>query len=201
MTDVIKSNQISRGRFSDGVVGVMPTDTVYGLVARAADVKAIERLYMLKNRNSGAKPGTLLAASIDQLVKLGFKRRYLVAVEHYWPGRISVVVPTGPVLSYLHLGRYSLAVRIPDKSKLVELLNATGPLLTTSANQPGGRPAQSIDEARQYFGSKVDFYVDGGKMLGQASTVIRIVDDAVEVLRRGSVNIDEETGRIIENDI
>jgi len=172
-----------------GLVGVIPTDTIYGLVARAADQQAVERLYKLKSREN--KPGTLIAASIEQLVELGIKRRYLTAVSQYWPGAVSVVIPCDASLSYLHQGKFSLAVRIPDDQTLQGILNETGPLITSSANDPGEPTAVTIEEAKRYFNDKVDFYVDGGDLSGRPpSTVIRIVDDAVEVLRQGAVAIE-----------
>lgn len=172
-----------------GGVGVLPTDTVYGLVARAADRVAVERLYKLKVREH--KPGTLIAASIDQLVELGIKRRYLTAVDQYWPGAISVVIPCDDTLDYLHQGKRSLAVRLPDHAALQQLLAVTGPLLTSSANDPGQPTAVTVAEARAYFGAGVDFYEAGGDLSNhQPSTVIRIVDDAVEVLRAGAVKLE-----------
>src|SRR3954466_5723351 len=112
-----------------GAVGVIPTDTVYGVVARAADSAAVARLYDLKKR--GAKPGTLVAANIKQLEELGLKHRYLKAVEQFWPGAVSVIIPAAdPKLSYLHQGKMSLAVRLPDDQTLQILLEQTGPLLT-----------------------------------------------------------------------
>jgi L-threonylcarbamoyladenylate synthase len=177
-----------------GVIGVVPTDTVYGVVARAADKSAVERLYALKKRD--AKPGTLVAANIDQLVELGIPRRYLTAVEQFWPGAVSVVIPCGDNLAYLHHGLYSLAVRIPDNENFRELLNETGALLTSSANHPSKPPANTVDEAKEYFGGEVDFYIDGGDLSGhKPSTVIRIVDDAIEILRAGAVHIDESGRR------
>ena len=174
-----------------GAIGVIPTDTLYGVVARAEDKQAVARLYELKSREG--KPGTLVAANLEQLESLGLKRRYLKAVEQFWPGAVSVVIPaTDPELAYLHQGRLSLAVRIPDDSKLLKLLEQTGPLVTSSANQPGEDPAATIEKARQYFGDDVDFYIDGGDLAGrEPSTVIRIIDDAVEVLRQGAVHIDD----------
>jgi tRNA threonylcarbamoyl adenosine modification protein (Sua5/YciO/YrdC/YwlC family) len=174
-----------------GGVVVIPTDTVYGLAARAADPEAVERLYQLKSRDD--KPGTLIAANFDQLETLGLKRRYLKAVEQFWPGAVSVVIPCAdPSLKYLHRGLQSLAVRIPEPADLRELLEATGPLLTSSANHPGEPTATTIDEARTYFGDKIDAYIDAGDLSGrEASTIIRVVDDAIEVLRQGSVTINQ----------
>lgn len=177
-----------------GCVGVIPTDTVYGLVARASDPAAVACLYGLKQREH--KPGTVIAASIEQLVDLGLKRRYLVPMERFWPGPISVIIPSGEGLTYLDQGLHSLAVRLPADQLLRQLLAKTGPLLTTSANQPGKPPATTVDEARRAFGDRVDFYEDGGDLTGrQPSTVIRVIDDAIEVVRPGAIAIDEETGK------
>jgi L-threonylcarbamoyladenylate synthase len=172
-----------------GAVGILPTDTIYGVVARAHDTLAVERLYRLKEREK--KPGTVIAANIDQLVELGIPRRYLVPVVSYWPNPVSIVVPTAPGLAYLDLGKFSLAVRIPADDDLRNLLEKTGPLLTSSANHAGEPPASTIAEAEKYFGGQVDFYIGGGTINKPASTVIRVVDDAVEVLREGAVKINE----------
>lgn len=179
---------------ADGAVGVMPTDTVYGLVCRAADQQAVERLYALKSREH--KPGTIISGKLQQLIDLGIRARYLKAVENFWPNPLSVVVPCGENLAYLHQDQHSLAVRIPADEKIRGFLSQVGVLLTSSANDPGQPTATNVDEARAYFGDKVDFYVDGGTIVaGQPSTVIRVVDDAIEVLRQGAVKIDE-SGRI-----
>ncbi|CAN5185059.1 L-threonylcarbamoyladenylate synthase [soil metagenome] len=172
-----------------GVIGVIPTDTVYGVVGRAQDPAAVTRLYELKKREG--KPGTIIAASLEQLEDLGLKHRYLKAVEQYWPGSVSVVIPCGPDLQYLHQGKFSLAVRIPQQADLQALLTETGPLLTSSANHPGEPLSTTIDQAKSYFGSAVDFYIDGGDLSSnKPSTIIRIIDDSIEVLRQGAVHID-----------
>jgi len=180
----------------DGQIGIIPTDTIYGLVTAAGNKASCTRMYKLKSRH--AKPGTIIAANINQLVELGIPRRYLKAVQDYWPGSVSVVIPAGNDLDYLHLGKLSLACRIPQDKSIRKLLLHCGPLLTSSANQPGQPPATNLKEAQAYFNDKVDFYVDGGDLSKHLpSTVIRIVDDAVEVLREGAVKIDEVSGSII----
>jgi len=174
----------------EGAVGVLPSDTVYGLVCRAANEAAVTRLYRLKSREN--KPGTIVAAKLQQLIDLGLRARYLKAVEQYWPNPLSVVIPCGAELTYLHQGKGSLAVRVTADKRFGDLLKHTGALLTSSANQPGEPPATSLAEAQAYFGDSVDFYVDGGVITDHVpSTVIRIVDDAIEVLREGAVKIDE----------
>jgi L-threonylcarbamoyladenylate synthase len=179
----------------NGAVGVLPTDTTYGLVCAAGNPEAITRLYTLKSREQ--KPGTVIAANIDQLVEIGLKARYLKAVEQYWPNPLSIIIPCSPELGHLHLGKLSLAVRIPKDAQIQAFLARTGALLTTSANHPNQKPAENIAEAKGYFGDEVDFYVDGGDLSGrEPSTIIRIIDDEVEVLRQGAVKIDEK-GAII----
>ena len=174
-----------------GAVGVLPTDTIYGVVASVQIPEAVQRLYTVKHRHS--KPGTIVAASVDQLVEFGIPRRYLKAVEQFWPNPISVVIPLGAQHYEVHLGKQSLACRIPNHPELLKLLQKTGPLLTSSANHTGETPARNLEEARDYFGGEVDFYVDGGDLSGhKPSTIIRIVDDAVEVLRQGAVIITEQ---------
>lgn len=174
---------------ADGLA-VVPTDTVYGVVALAASRVGVAKLYELKSRTQ--KPGTVIAASVDQLVDLGIPRRYLTAVEHYWPNPISVVLPSTPPLDYLDQGVKTLAVRIPADDEFRKLLELTGPLMSSSANLPGEPESTIIQQAEQYFGDKVDLYVDGGTRAGNPSTVIRVIDDAVEVLRQGAVRINEK---------
>lgn len=170
----------------NGAVGVLPTDTIYGIVAAAGKPEAVARLYALKHREH--KPGTVVAASIEQLVELGIKRRYLTAVKQFWPGAVSIETPHQ--LSYLHQGTGRQAFRIPADEILHKLLEQTGPLLTSSANQPGEPLANTVSEAQAYFGDQVDFYVDGGDLSGRPpSTLIRVVDDAIEVIRQGAVKV------------
>lgn len=198
MTKPIKLNSLESAAelLSEGKIGVIPTDTVYGVVCCAANKSAVARLYELKNRTD--KPGTIIASSTEQLVELGIPARYLKPLEQYWPGPISIVVPTAPGLSFLDLGKFALAVRVSDDSTLNMLINAVGPLLSTSANLPGEPTAGSMQSAQDIFGDSVDFYVDGGDLSDrQPSTIIRIVDDAVEVLREGAVKVSEQTGELI----
>lgn len=177
---------------NSGKVGIIPTDTVYGVVCLAANTDSVARLYELKSRNHN--PGPVIAANIDQLVDLGLKRRYLKAVEHLWPASLSIEIPHD--LDYLNQSTGRSAFRVVPDQEVLQLLLATGPLLTSSANQPNQPPANNIQEAIGYFGDKVDFYVDGGDLSGrESSTLIRVVDDAIEVVREGSVKIDEH-GRI-----
>jgi tRNA threonylcarbamoyl adenosine modification protein (Sua5/YciO/YrdC/YwlC family) len=166
-----------------GAVGVIPTDTVYGLVARAADEAAIIRLYATKPR--AILPGTIIAASVEDLAALGFSSEQLQAVAHFWPAPLSVVLDAGAIPHYLKQQRDSLAVRIPDSAALRELLQKTGPLMTTSANAPGQPTATTIEEACDYFGDAVDYYVDTGNLgVRPPSTIIGFDENGELIVHR-----------------
>jgi L-threonylcarbamoyladenylate synthase len=174
----------------NGGVGVMPTDTVYGLVARAEDPAAVARMYALKDRDH--KPGTVIAASVEQLVTLGVSEEHLNKVKKWWPNPLSVETPLGDNLRYLHqdTGRQGFRVVADEAARAV--LQQTGPLVTSSANHPGQPGSVTVDEAIAYFGDRVDFYVDGGDLSGRApSTIIKIADDgSIEIIRDGAVKLD-----------
>jgi tRNA threonylcarbamoyl adenosine modification protein (Sua5/YciO/YrdC/YwlC family) len=173
----------------DGGIAVIPTDTVYGIVCSAGDKEAVARLYGLKSRQKN--PGPVIASSIDQLVDLGIKRRYLSAVNQYWPGRISIEIPHD--LTYLNQGTGRQAFRVVKEPWLREFLDKTGPLLTSSANLPQKPTSINVEEAKKYFARSVDFYLDGGETKDNTpSTLIRVVDDIVEVVREGAVKINEK---------
>lgn len=174
---------------NSGAIGVIPTDTVYGLVGKASKQKAIERLYSIKERKH--KAGTTIGASISQLQGLGFPYKPLAHANHYWPASLSVVIDATNVADYLKADRTALPVRIPDTPLLLELLTKTGPLMTTSANAPGQPTATNIKTAMQYFGDSVDFYVDAGELGERPPSTIVGFDHNGQVIiyRQGAVTL------------
>ena len=172
-----------------GAIGVIPTDTVYGLVGKASKHKAIERLYTVKERKH--KAGTTIGASIGQFQALGFPYEPLAHANRYWPASLSVVIDATDVKDYLKADRDSLPVRIPDSPLLLDLLTKTGPLMTTSANHPGELTATNVRQAMAYFGDSVDFYVDAGDLGTRPTSTIIGFDDCGEIViyRQGAVRI------------
>lgn len=167
-------------------VGVIPTDTIYGLVAQATSKTAVTRMYALKNREQ--KPGTLIAASTEQLATLGVSPKEIAKVSHYWPNPLSAVLPLD--VDYVTQGVGAVAMRVTADQKIRELLEHTGPLITSSANSPGKPHATTLDKAIAYFGDTIDFYVDGGTIAEvQPSTIIRPTADGIEVLRQGGFSL------------
>lgn len=164
-----------------GGVGVIPTDTIYGLVGKALSRKTVKRVYKLKQRNP-KKPSIILISKIDDLKLFGIKldentKKFL---QKYWPGKVSVILPCGTK---------TLAFRLPNYPELVDLLNKTGPLIAPSANPESEEPAKTIKEAKNYFGEKVDFYVDIGRLESLPSTLISIKRGRAEILRQGETKI------------
>jgi L-threonylcarbamoyladenylate synthase len=173
-------------------VGILPTDTIYGLHAQAFNPKAVEKIYQLKGRDF-KKPLIILIADIKDLklfqVKLSEKE--LKFLNKIWPGPISVILPVEHSLySYLHRGTKGLAFRVPNNKFLLKVLKKTGPLVSTSANKEGQIPAADSDKAESYFGQAVDLYVDGGELKNPPSTLVKMANEQIDILRTGTFKSD-----------
>ncbi len=158
-------------------VGVLGTDTIYGLVGLALSKKVVEKIYKLKKRTP-SKPFIILISDLSDLNHFNIKINSFTKklLQKIWPNPVSVVIKT-------------LAFRIPNKPDLLSLLKATGPLVAPSANPEGLPSAQTIKEAKIYFGNNVDFYQDEGKLISEPSTLIEIKDNKVNILRQGCYKI------------
>lgn len=168
-------------------IGVIPTDTIYGISTSAMSKKAVEQAYKILKRNP-KKPFIILISSVRDLalfkIKLDSDTKKLL--KKIWPGKVSVILPvTSKKFRYLHRGTKTLAFRLPAKTRLVKLLKKTRPLISTSANPQGQKPAQTIAEAKKYFGDKVNFYINEGKINSLPSTLIEIKNDRIRVVRKG----------------
>lgn len=172
-----------------GAIGVLPTDTVYGLVGKASSQTAVEHMYSVKSRER--QPGTTIAASVEHLENLGFPAAQLQRAAGYWPNALSVEMIASNIPTYLSTGQPVMAARVPNKPDLLVLLEQTGPLMTTSANAPKQPTSTSVQMAMDYFGDEVDFYVDGGDLSGRPPSTIIGFDDAGEIIvyRDGAVKL------------
>ena len=174
-----------------GGVAVLPTDTIYGIHALAFNKKAVKKVYELKKRGS-KKPFIILVSSIADLKK--FKIEIDTKTKNFlkknWPAKLSVILPCpAQEFKYLHRGKKSLAFRIPAKKDLASLLEKVGPLISTSVNPEGLAPAKTIKEAKKYFKDKIDIYIDQGSLDSEPSTVIKIENQKIKVLRKGKLNL------------
>jgi L-threonylcarbamoyladenylate synthase len=172
---------------TQGGVGVLPTDTLYGLVGSAHNPASVERIYALRQRKLDKPMIILISGWLDlELFDIRLDAEIKRKLETFWPGSVSVILPcSSEKFAYLHRGKKSLAFRWPDKKDLLELLKKTGPLVAPSANIEGLVPAKTIVEARQYFGDRVDFYVDQDERDCPPSTLVVIKDGKAIVKRKG----------------
>lgn len=159
-----------------GGIGVMPTDTIYGLVGSALKRKTVERIYKARKRDR-SKPFIVLISSLGNLRKFGIKlsREHLRILNRLWPGAVSVIFPCpNKKFSYLHRGKNSIAFRLPKDKWLRRTLEKTGPLVAPSANIAGRPPAKTVTEARKYFGGEIDFYFGAGRKKKSPSTIVEL---------------------------
>jgi len=165
-----------------GAIGVLRTDTLYGIVAKADNERAVEHVYAVKQRTPSKSP-IVLIASVDQLFDV-YDETVLFRLNELWPGKNSVILPSGSAPSWIVRDNASVAYRIPDNEALRTLLRQTGPLIAPSANPEGEPPALSVEEAKRYFGNEVDFYVDGGVVHDDTpSKLYRLREHDLERLR------------------
>jgi len=175
-----------------GKIAVLPTDTLYGLVGSAFDKTTIGSIESLKGDTSKRTGYIVLLEKAADVEKFGA----LLTVaeknvfESLWPGPFSIVVKVNSNAYDYLTHTDEIAFRVPNNSELRDLLSKTGPLVAPSANPTGMPPARNIDEAKAYFGGKVDMYIDGGnKSEVRASTLLRIHNNSdIEVLRMGDID-------------
>jgi L-threonylcarbamoyladenylate synthase len=172
----------------NGAVGLLPTDTIYGLSALALNKEAVERIHALKGRDNN-KPLIVLISDLHQLEELGLKVEQAELAKSYWPGPLSLEFDATDAPDWLHRGGFFFAVRMPDYSELRDLIAKTGPVVSTSANLQGQKPVSSVKEAQETFGDKLDFAVDAGKLEGQSSTLVKPEDGRLVVVRQGVLEI------------
>jgi len=168
-----------------GDIAVIPTDTLYGIVARANDVEAVERVYAVRGRNLSKPVIVLIAEKKDlALFDIILSLEQNIFLDQVWPRKVSVILPCAHAkFKHIHRGSEGIAFRVPDKEVLRELLKKTGPLIAPSANKEGLPPAETIGEARAYFGDQVEIYCDGGTLVGSPSTLVSLIDGETKVLR------------------
>lgn len=174
------------GILKKGGIGILPTDTLYGVVGSAFSKRAVSRIYEVKGRNHG-KPLIILISSLEDVRKFGILLMddQTKLLNSFWPGPVSVILPCRQTkFSYLHRGTKSLAFRMPKSKKLLELIKKTGPLVAPSANPQGMKPAATVAEAKKYFGTEVDFYFPGGRKTGKPSRVVSLLTHKPAIVRK-----------------
>jgi len=176
-----------------GGVVALPTDTVYGLIAVAADDAAVERVYEIKARDP-AQAMPVFAGSVDQaelIAEMTDAARRLAGA--FWPGALTIVMRAKPSFTTrAAAGGETIGVRVPDDPFLCEAASQLGPLTGTSANIAGREECHTAAEVRAQLGDAVDVIVDAPvRATGMPSTVVDCSEPAaVRIVREGAIGRD-----------
>ena len=175
-----------------GRLAILPTDTVYGIVADAANEAAVRAIYEAKGKGAEAPLQLLFGPSIEQLsnyaeLNPGAER----LVNELGPGGWTIIVPAKTGWSSAALaGGATVGFRIPDSAvvhRVVEILG--GPLVASSANRHGGPSPISCAEAVAQVGEFCACAIDAGPTpAGLDSTVIDCSGAEVRILREGAID-------------
>ncbi|MGP6158685.1 MAG: L-threonylcarbamoyladenylate synthase [Vulcanimicrobiaceae bacterium] len=177
---------------------IFPTDTVYGIGCDAAQPKAVERIFALKNRPPN-KPLGLYFGSVAELLEYAPGNRLAaVAARRFLPGPLTIVVERLPFVDErISAGLPSVGLRVPDHALCRAILERCGPLAATSANVSG---APSFTGTNGTELPPADLLVDGGPTpLGAESTVIDLSHEEPRLVREGIISVamlEKHLGRV-----
>jgi len=192
-----------------GKVVVFPTDTVYGIGADAYNRDAVQRIFEIKERDSG-KPLQVLIARKSELRHITSLRSDMLdrIVSRFMPGTLTLVLPAmedfpkwvSSERDYASgLPRRTVGVRMPANPIALKLIECFGaPVAATSANMSGYPDPRNADEVLKYLDGRFDLLIDGGATPDSVpSTVFDISVNPPVILRKGKIS-EEELKRAIE---
>lgn len=175
----------------NGKLVLFPTETVYGIGANALDEKAVKDIFIAKGRAQD-NPLIVHIANIEMLDKLvqnvGEIEQKLM--KTFWPGPFTIVLEKNPIIpDVITGGLNTVAIRMPSNEiarKLIEYSNL--PIAAPSANVSGKPSGTLVEDIIDELDGKVDYIIDSGKVdIGVESTVVRVVDGVVHILRPGKI--------------
>jgi len=197
--DITRDHDIALRRASDvlgeGFPIAIPTETVYGLAADATNPAAITRIYETKGRPR-------FNPLICHMADLEMAEHYAVfdpvsrkLAEIFWPGPLTIILPLkadSDIHSLATAGLDTVGIRLP-KGFASELIRAFGkPLAAPSANTSGKVSPTSAQHVADDLGEKLKLILDGGSApVGVESTIVRVEDGAIRLLRPGGVAAEE----------
>jgi len=191
----LKGNTVNQviDTLKNGGVAIVPTDTLYGIICRAMDKRAVSRLYKVKQRDT-KKPCIILVTNYEQIKSFGINitEKQKEFMNTYWPGAVSIILPCKTIkYEYLHRGIGSIAFRLISKKSrnLYKIIEEVGPVLAPSANPEGMPPATCENKAHRYFKDTVNAYLAGGTRRGEPSTLVDYTGLKPKILRQGKVII------------
>lgn len=192
-TDTQRQIEEAIGILKDGGIVAFPTDTVYGLAAVVAIPRAVERVYVIKQRPADMALPLLVAddagiAGLAATVPPAAQR----LIEIFMPGALTIVLTaSAAVPEAVTAGGGTVAVRIPAHPVPITLIRGTGgPITGTSANLSGQPSPLTATEVRRQLGDNVDLIIDSGQPCpGTASTIVDVTGETPIVLREGTISL------------
>lgn len=188
---------------TNGELVAIPTETVYGLAANAFSEQAVKKIFELKKRPL-YNPLIVHIKSVDDLplVARDIPEEALQLARAFWPGPLTLILKKQKSIpDIVTSGKDTVAVRVPDHSLTLSLLNKIPfPLAAPSANPFGSVSPTSAAHVQQYFGGEVSLVLDGGPCeKGIESTIVGFEDNLPVIYRLGSLpaeEIEEKTGAL-----
>lgn len=180
------------GVLRSGGLAAFPTETVYGLGARADDPRAVASLYAAKGRPA-FNPLIAHVTDLSAARRLGaFSPTALKVAERFWPGPLTIVVKAGPSEAVCELARAGLdtvAIRVPAHEVARALLAAVDfPIVAPSANRSGHVSPTTAQHVADDLSGRIDFILDGGASpVGVESTIVDFSGDMPRLLRSGGI--------------
>jgi L-threonylcarbamoyladenylate synthase len=167
---------------------IYPTDTVYGLGCDPSNHEAVQRLVRAKHRTKTSLP--VLLESISRAEKVGhFRNLSLLLAKKFWPGPLTIVVPSKKPLRGVTDETGCVGLRIPDHEIAMKLITRSGgALIGTSANLSGGKSPNTVHDIPKVLKSSVDVVIDGGSTGGGESTVVKMFGEELIVIRKGQIS-------------
>ena len=199
-TDVLPFNPASVARAADllrsGSVVALPTETVYGLAARADDSAAVRRIFEAKGRPS---TNPLIVHVADVSAARDLVADFPPAAERlaaaFWPGPLTLVMKrrSGVVTDEVVAGGDTVAVRVPASLAARALLEATRlPLAAPSANRSMSISPTTAEHVVKSLDGRIPLVIDGGPCVrGIESTIVDVTRTPAVLLRPGAVSLDE----------
>jgi L-threonylcarbamoyladenylate synthase len=177
----------------NGGLVVFPTDTVYGLATLPYREEFVERLFVVKGRNSARAIAVLIGDASDlSKVSVSPKVSALRLAKHFWPGPLTLIVPRHPALPDVLSPQPTIGVRVPDHPVAQALLRLAGPLAVTSANLSGQQNSNTAQDANEQLGGRVHLIIDGGTTPGGIpSTVVDCTQEELVIVRPGPISLEE----------
>ena len=189
----MKSKKQLRESLDNGEAIVLPTETVYGLFAKALDESAVNHVYELKNRPRETAMNLNVASYEDILSYSKEQPKYLKQLyDVFLPGPLTIILKANDqVPRWINSGLATVGFRLPNHPVTRELIQAEGPLIGPSANKSGQESGRHFDDIRAQFDFQVTGYRDDNALLGVDSTILDLSVSPARILRQGKITKDD----------